>query len=352
MEQEQKQQETDSLFDDKTLDQVIEESDVYVKGEKVEPKTEEPEKTEKEPEVKEEKAGEEKADTDGEPETPNMEELFTKYPDLKKYKDVHDDYQNWEKSLRQRAQAIAYIEKLPDEQKELMFNKLLPYAYGKEELPKTPVELVDDVMKNIPLEDFKFEDADGLEVTVTKDQILPQVKKAVELTLNNSVPEMAAIRKELLDTKEALKKAQENGSVYQTRLGEVELESLVSKHEGINLTRVKNESGESESILEAVNRVASVDKHPERGKLLKLQAVGQLADKMGWKPERAYEELFGDEERLTKEKKRTENTILKNQQEATQETPSGEQPKPKEDWEEVMTDVGRRQREVEKIMKT
>jgi len=349
MEQEQKQQETDSLFDDKTLDQVIEESDVYVKGEKVEPKTEETEKPEKEPEVKEEKAGEEKADTDGEPETPNMEELFTKYPDLKKYKDVHDDYQNWEKSLRQRAQAIAYIEKLPDEQKELVFNKLLPYAYGKEELPKTPVELVDDVMKNILLEDFKFEDADGLEVTVTKDQILPQVKKAVELTLNNSVPEMAAIRKELLDTKEALKKAQENGTVYQTRLGEVELETLVKNHEGINLTRVKDD----ESILDAVNRIAEAgETHPEHRKLLKLQAIGQLADRMGWKPDKAYSYLYGDEERLTKEKKRTENTILKNQQEATQETPSGEQPKPKEDWEEVMTDVGRRQREVEKIMKT
>jgi hypothetical protein len=352
------EQEQETLFDTKSLDDVVNEAaekkaeELNQTEQKSEETTEKVEKPEEKPgEVKDDKAGEKKTDTTGESAPPKEEDVFEKFPEAKQWKDRYDNYDQWEKMLRQRAQAIAYIEKLPDEQKEIVFNKLLPFAYGKEELPKTPTELVDDVMKNISLEDFKFEDEDGLEVSVTKDRILPQVKKAVELTLNSAVPEMAAIRKELFDTKAELKKAQENGLVSQTRLGEVELENLVSKHEGINLTRVKNENGETESILEAVNRIGSVDNHPERGKLLKLQAIGQLADRMGWKPDRAYEELFGTEERLTKEKKRTEETIAKNQQEATQETPSGESKKLEEDWEKPLSDISRRQREVEKMMK-
>ena len=68
--------------------------------------------------------------------------------------------------------------------------------------------------------------------------------------------------------------------------------------------------------------------------------VGNLAQKNSWSLEKAFHVLYGAEEIKEKGKKKEVETALKNQEGNTQETPGGEQPKPKEEWEEALDDIG------------
>ena len=356
------------ITDEKSLDDIINEADVYIDGEKVdktdtaetEEKKEETEKPEtekveteevegeKETESTEEKSASETEEKPVEPEelTPEkFEELSKKHPELKTYKETHENYANWEKSLRQKAQAIAFINNLPVEKQEIFFSKTLPYVYGKEELPKAPKELVDDVMKSVIVEDIEFQDEDEIKHRIDKEKIIPQVRRAVELVLNNAIPEMGATRKTLLEREEKIKGLEENIKASQGRLGELEFENLIAKHPFLELKRVDN----NESILDAVGRISSAgDGHPEYPKLLKLQTIGNLADSKGWSPERAFQSLYAEEERAEKNKIREKQVIEKNQKESTQEQPGGEKPKTKEDWEEAMGDLGEREEKINK----
>jgi hypothetical protein len=76
-----------------------------------------------------------------------------------------------------------------------------------------------------------------------------------------------------------------------------------------------------------------------------------LAKEQGWSPEQAYEKLYGEEERQTKDKEREEAAALEKQKQTEQETPSGEKQKVQEEWEKALSGLGQRDVVIEKAFK-
>ena len=267
-----------------------------------------------------------------------FKELAEKYPQLQEYKKYFEDYNNWETKLRQKSQAIPHLKKLMDESPEkleLLMNKVMPYVYGQEELPKAPSELVDDVMEKVEIGDLKFVDDDEFEVSVGKDKIEPIVRQAVEKTLNSAVPEMAALRTKLAELEKEKNEIEQNYNASVARQGELEMEQLAGKHPILDIKRL-----EGESILQAVERIqqGGVD-HPEYHKLSKWNAIGNEAQRQGWTLEKAFKFLYGQEEKKILEDELRKKTASDNQKTATQEVPGGEKLKEKEDWEEALGDL-------------
>jgi len=299
-------------------------------------------KTESEP--KEEKAKEEEAEKKPEEQgltEEQFEELAGKHPVLKEYKKFFDNYHTWEDNLTKRGQAISFLTKLAKEDPEryeILQNKLMPYVYGKEEVPKTPAELVEEVMQTLPKEGIKFVDEDELEVEVPYEQLSERDKRLTEAVLTKAVPEMAQMRQKLETYMKENEELKANLQTSTRRQGELEMESLAKKHPLLDFKRK-----DGESIIDAVTRIAKAgEEHPEFSVLAKWKAVGKLADENGWKLEKAYEMLYGAEERQIVETKSAKEIALKNQQGATQESPNGDQPKTVEDWEEAMEGIGDR----------
>lgn len=358
MAEEAKEAEVEVLEEEKSLEEVIEKADVYVKGEKVDPeeikKAEEAKETAEKPEEKEETPGtpettetpeaetkEAESTEEKPPEVLPEEELFTKHPEAKEWKDVHDNYTNWEKSLRQKAMSISWLSKLDETSQETVLNNVLPYVTGKEKTPKASKELIDEVLKGITVEDLRFQDEDDIDVKVSSDKLNPVIRGHVEQALNNALPQLSALRQQNMELLEKVKESEGSNQALTGRLGEMEFETLITRHPSLNIKRVDS----NESILDAVKRVYEAgDGHPDLPKLLKLRAIGGLAKEQGWSPDQAYEKLYGEEERQTKDKKREEEAALEKQKTSTQEKPSGEQPKTKEDWEEAIGTMGQRER--------
>jgi hypothetical protein len=362
MAEEVKEVKEENPFDEKSLDKMIEEAKVAaaeVKNAELGAE-EEPEekptveiKEDSKEEPKTEKVEEEKpkGETDDTVESQELtdeqfEELSKKYPVLKNYKSVHDDQVNWEKANRQKGQSIGWLAKLSDEEQEKIQNHVLPLVYGKEDMPKAPTDLVDDVMKEIVLDDLTFKDEDDIEVRVKPELYQPIVKREIKKVLERAIPQMAALRETVLKQAGELKEVKANLEASQGRQGEMEFETLVRSHPTLDIRRVSGE----ESILDAVQRVLSSDKdHPEYHKLVKLQAIGTLAQKNQWTPEKAFEVLYGEEERKITGAERTKKAIEKNQEAVTQEQPSEGKVEKEEPWKSAIGEVGKRENEIEKI---
>lgn len=360
MEEEKKQviEEKDEFSPEPSIDEMIESSALLnpepEKESEIEEKPEtEEEKTETEKETKvEEKESESKDEKKEVKEEGLTEEGFTelaeKHPVLKEYKKFFDNYHTWEDNLTKRGQAVSWLTKLAEdnpEQYEALQNKLMPYVYGKEKLPKTSKELVEEMVKTLPKEGIKYVDDDELEVDVPYEKLGERDKKLVEAVLTQAVPEMAELRKKLNDNLGQNKELEERLEASTYRQGELEMESLVKKHKLLDIQRK-----DDETILEAVSRIGKAgEDHPEFNVLAKWNAIGKLADENGWKLDRAYEMLYGAEERKLSESEKTEEVLKKNQQEGIQETPDGIQPKPLEDWEKSMEGIGDRHTKIEEM---
>lgn len=324
-----------------SIEEMLENSEV-VYDESEEPKVEDPTeeavegKTETETEEKTETETKEKVEEEVEEKGLTEErfaELAAQYPELVEHKKFKDDYGNWEKKLRQKSQAVAYLKKLQDESPdkiELLVNKLAPYMYGQEELPKAPSELVDEVMQSVEIDDLKYTDDDEFEVKVGKDKIEPVVKRAVEKALNSAVPEMAALRSKVAELSKGKEEVEQNYQASMARQGELEMEQLAGKHKMLDFNRL-----DGETILEAVARIQDIPDHPEQGKLSKWNAIGSEANRKKCSLEKAFKDLYGDAEIKANEEELTTETIAKNQKTTTQEIPGGEQDKIKEEWEQA-----------------
>lgn len=326
-----------------SIDELIESSPLLEPDTPEEVKTEEVKTEEVKTEITEEKTETEPVEQGLTEE--QFEELSEKHPVLKEYKKFFDNHATWEANLTKKGQSISWLNKLATEspeQYEMLQNKLMPYVYGKEELPKDSKELVETMMENLPKDGIKFVDEDELEVDVPYDKLAERDAKLVESVLTKSVPEMATLRSKLKDASaenETLKTQLKTSSYRQ---GEMEMESLIKGHKLLELKKL-----EGESILDAVTRVGKAgEDHPEYSVLVKWNAVGKLADENGWKLDKAYEMLYGADERKILDGKKTKEVIKNNQQDTTQETPDGQTPKPMEDWEEAMEGIGNRQSEI------
>jgi len=261
-------------------------------------------------------------------------ELVQKFPELKEYRDSFNNYNTWEKKLRQKSQAISYLKKLQEESPEkieLLVNKISPYMYGKEELPQAPSELVDGIMEKVELSDLKFVDDDEFEIQVGREKLKPIVRNAIENALNTAVPEMAALRSKLSELSKERDELDSNYKASMMRQGEMEMEQLASKHQMLNVKRL-----EDETLLEAVNRIQEAgEDHPEFNKLSKWSAIGNEAQARGWTLDKAFKSLYGEDERKTIEENLKKETAAKNQKTTTQEDTDGEKLKELEDWEEL-----------------
>jgi len=357
-EQQEQEVKEENPWSEPSIDDIIEDSRIVL-GEEPEPELE---KTEEKPEESKAEEPEEKAEETSEKSTEETEtkeeveltpeqlaELIEKYPELKRNKEYYENYDKWEKKLRQKSQAIPFLQNITPEQWELMQDKIMPYVYGKQDLPKAPAELLDEIMEGLDIRGFNFKDEDELDIKVGADLLKPHVRQALETALNKAVPEMAALRQKLSEVTKELDEQKKYGEMMKVRSGELELDHLLSQHKDLQLKLVNDDEG----ILDAVNRISAVGKdHPEYNKLLKLQAVAQLADKEGWTMNKAYEQLYGVQERKTIEQKKTEEAILKNQQAGqTQETPTGTQAKPREEWEDDLEGIGDHEDKVDEMFR-
>ena len=356
MSKEQQGQSEEEFFTNQSIDDMIESSPVIGEEEpKEEPKDESKEEPKEEPDEGkvEDQDQEDAKQVEAEPEKPeegltdeSFEELSGKYPVLKEYKKFFDDYNNWEKKLRQKSQFISWFNKLDPEQQELVTNKNLPLVYGKEELPKSPKELVDSVMKGVKIDPLRYVDEDELEVNVPTEKVEPLIRSAVENALNTAVPEMAALRKQLTEFSEKSKELEERLSASTQRQGELEMEKLAAKHRDfLDFKRVDDD----ESIVGAVKRINDAgEEHPEYSKLAKWNAIGTLADRNDWSLDRAYEMLYGSEERTISETKAMKEAAKKNQEDATQEDVSGDKPV-SEDWERAFEGMSEHSRKLDDV---
>lgn len=337
MEVEEKKQvvEEQNPFIEPSLEEMLESSEVVYddtpeeKEEKVVEPVVEPEVEEKTEEVVEEKIEEKIEGLTDE----KFNELAVLYPELLEHKKYKDDYYNWEKSNRQKSQAIAFLKNLQEESPEkveLALNKIMPFVYGQEELPKAPIELVDDVMKLVEIDDLKYTDEEEFEVKVGKERIEPVVRRAIEKALNSAVPEMAALRSRVAELSKGKEEAINNYNASQARQGELEMEQLATKHPLLDFKRL-----DGETIIEAANRIDKTPDHPERNKLAKWNAVASEAQRQGCTLDKAFNSLYGDEEIKGKEDALAAETVLKNQKKVTQEIPGGEQDKIEEEWEKA-----------------
>ncbi|MBD3224932.1 MAG: hypothetical protein GF313_09390 [Caldithrix sp.] len=343
------------FFEEVSVDDILKEADeaeVENESESDQSKSEKSEEETKEGEATEsdEEETTEKDETSEELTEEEFNKLAEKHPEIAEYKKYYDDYGNWEASQRKKSQFISWAKKLHDNDPdgwERLQNVVMPYVYGKKEIPKAPDELVDEVVNNVELDDLSFVDDDDFEVSVPKEQLKPAVRKAVQQVLNDTHKELPALRSKVSELEKENKKLKENGEASQKRLGEVEMERMESEHEDLKIKRVNEEEG----ILDAIARIDEDEQHPEYRKLERWRSIGNLADRKQWSLQKAYNYLFGAEERQSKDRQREEQAALKKQKTSTQESPSTESGEEMSEEERFLEDIGGHEAKVQDIFK-
>ena len=223
--------EEEEFFNEPSLDEIIEDSEERTYGETEENVV----SKEEEPKEETEETREEEGLTDE-----RFDELAGKYPALKEHKSYFENYNKWEKTQRQKSQAIPFLGKLHEENPEkfeAVINEIMPYVYGKKDLPKAPDDLVDELMNGLEIKDFSYTDDEDFEVKVSKDKITPMVREIAVKMLNTAVPSMTVLRNRIGELEANNTELQEGFSASTARQGELEMEKLLTDHPMLDILR-------------------------------------------------------------------------------------------------------------------
>lgn len=277
------------------------------------------------------------------PESLTIEQIKEIYGDdltserLKEVKKYYDDREKWERKLKQKAMGISFLKDIRPDQEELLMARLQPFIAQQEQLPETPDDLITDAVnrvKDILPETIKHVDADGYEVEVPQDKIMPHVQKVIGAVLKSYLPELSVLRNGNKDMQEKMTEYQTQIQTMEQANGMLVLESFFSKNPQHKPTLLNDD----ESSVEALLRIEeSGYDHPEYDKYLKFQAAGELAKKSLTTPkpltfEQAWERLYGKIDRDQQLKQEAARKTKEAQQQPTSETP-GESVPPNPDAE-------------------
>lgn len=247
-----------------------------------------------------------------------------------------DNREQWERTLKQRSQAIAFLEKIDPEKFDLIVPQILPYAYSQKKLPEAPADLVDEVMKDLSIpslkKQIKLEDwgNEAVEAAFSEEELAPHIKSTVKQVLNKVFPELPVLRERVRELSEQHKQSDDYVKYLENQNGELILSTFLAGHNDM----VPQKVNEAESDIEALVRVGeSGEDHPEYWKYIRIKAAADLrADKLkegkNLSYEQAYKLLYGASDAKAKRAEEITTKIVNGQKEPQQEPP-GERVPPK-----------------------
>lgn len=321
------------FVDTVSLEDIISEAEVhYPEGQepkKPEPTEQKADDSKEEPTTeKKEEAPESKADAD----KPEQQEVSKPKPDeelpeeQQLWKKAWENREEWEKTLKQKSQAIAKLQKLSPDQQELLYAKVMPYVYGEEKIPDTPDELIVEAvgkLGDIIPENITLQDEDGVDVIVSKEHYEPIVKKAAGEIIKRYLPELTSIRSDYQKLNDDYSKAVEETHQLATLNGEIVLDHFGQQYADALPTKVNDKERPSQALRRVME---SGDDHPEYYKVLRCKAAAELRGEMLQKGkdvsfQNAFEILYGTDYRKAKQKEQIDKEIIEKQKEVQPESP-------------------------------
>lgn len=235
---------------------------------------------------------EQEAKPEGEqPPTPTEEE----YAEWKK---AFENRESWQKSLKQKSQAMKWWSELSEEQQAVITTRMMPYVYKQEQIPDTPDDLVEQVVGKVEGDipeylSVKLEYYDE-EVKIPKEQYAPIIQNLVKKALKETYPELNVVRQDYAKLKEDMNNASQYVGELERQNGEITLNYF-----SVNYPDAIPQRNDGESAAQAIMRVLeSGDDHPEYNKVVRIQAAANLRSENIKKGnaipfEKAFETLYG-----------------------------------------------------------
>lgn len=263
---------------------------------------------------------EQEAKPEGEqPPTPTEE-------DYAEWKKAFENRESWQKSLKQKSQAMKWWSELSEEQQAVITTRMMPYVYKQEQIPDTPDDLVEQVVGKVEGDipeylSVKLEYYDE-EVKIPKEQYAPIIQNLVKKALKETYPELNVVRKDYAKLKEDM----DNASQY---VGELERQNgeITLNYFAVNYPDAIPQRNDGESAAQAIMRVLeSGDDHPEYNKVVRIQAAANLRSENIKKGnaipfEKAFETLYGVDVRRAAQEKKAKEQIAEKQAKSQAEEP-------------------------------
>jgi len=315
--------EMNEIFDEPSLDQMIEDSPIVgvtKKEEPVETETEtEDTETEESTTEKIEVKPEESATEHDEPQKVILNGQEYNQEFLAEAIKEFANKTNWEKSLRQKQQ----ISNLTEEQ----IQHLVPYATGQKEIPDNTDQAANELIKQIfdPTKPIKTKDSDGYEIEIPGEEIVPYIESAVKAALKHYAP--------------VLEKAQDVVKTSRDEVASQAMQNFMKDHPEYNINLPKGSSMRNYiTDIEATGQV-----HPDHAKLSKFRVLMRtMQEERLDNFDDAHTFIYGDHESRVKSAeneaitaKDTEDKIKKKQERITSEAP-GPQPVKSDDIDDLL----------------
>lgn len=318
-----------------SIDDIVNDAKLFrTDGTQIEPQqptapVETPKPGEPQPDKKEEPKTEVKADTSPAPaqqvvtSKPEGEELSEEF---KLWKKAYENREGWEKTLKQKSQAIAKLQNLSPEQQEIVFAKIMPFVYGDEKIPDTPEELISEAvgkLKDTIPDQITLKDEDGLDVIVDKKHYEPMIKKAAGEIIRRYLPELGSIRSDYLKLNGEFDKVRQEAHNLAMMNGEIILDHFGQQYPDSLPTKVNDKERPSEALRRVLE---TGEDHPEYYKVLRCKAAAELrSDKLQTGKnatfQECYELLYGTEFRKAKQQEQIKKEITEKQQAVQPESP-------------------------------
>lgn len=238
---------------------------------------------------------------------------------LKNWKHSHETREKWNATLSKRAETIPLLQKITEEQWDALVPKLMPYVYGKESIPETPEEFLDQTLESlngaIPENiTVKFHDETYNEdrtMEVNQEVYKPHFKKFAGELIKKALPELPVLREKVRTMEETNKTLQSSMDELSRINGYLVLSSFFANHPDEAPSRISD----TESPVDALFRVGeSGEDHPEFPKVRRFRAAAQLSKDDGIEFDKAFDQLYGVDKRKIQREEANKKKILESQQ--------------------------------------
>ena len=246
--------------------------------------------------------------------------------DYAEWKKAFENRDSWQKSLKQKSQAMKWWSELSEEQQAVVTTRVMPMVYKQEQVPDTPDDLVEQVIGKIEGEipEFLMGKVDEYEeeVKIPREQYDPIIKNLVKKALKETYPELNVVRQDYAKLKEDMTNSNAYVQDLERQNGEVTLNFFA-----MNFPAAIPQQNEGENPAQAIMRVLeSGDEHPEYNKVVRIQAAANLRSEAIKKGntiafEKAFETLYGVDERRAAQEKKARAKIQEKQSQTQAEEP-------------------------------
>lgn len=233
--------------------------------------------------------------------------------------------ENWEKSFTQKSQVVNFVDRLPEEQRGKVMNKILAMAYGKEK--------VEDFLKDAPEKLYitlKDEDGydNGYEINLGNpdDPLVKELFPAFEQIF------LKKYDKTFKDLQEAYGKLgdyESRAAAAQEEAGEVAVRNWTKEHPEFQISL-----NEGENLKQKMSDIlVAGEAHPDYKKVERLITIARKAQENNLSFEQAYDILYGG---IVQKSKQTAKTQQIKQNAPDREPPGSRQPVPMTERERML----------------